>query len=334
MASNVDIVIITYNQEEFIEPCIRSAVEQTAHNVRITIIDDCSSDRTPEIAEALARQCGNARFLRNEKNLGERHTSNKAFATTNGDYFLLLHGDDLLHPRFVEETVNNGLEKHPSCSFSYALASRIVGGEVIDDLYQFIPRLATGPHDLLPYLCFTNWISPSFGIMRRSACEKFGAIQSYIDKKAPTFLDHYMYSRLAAHGDCYVVSERLGQYRIHDKQTSSVIRQRMNEYAIVVYDLIFSDVEHFDVKHRYMAKANQIGRLLTMNGIARTVLEMIRSPEIAPILRPTAAALLTTIADTLGNFTFDSSRDASARNFQLEDPRNLDVLRSAASKIS
>ena len=45
----VSIMIITYNQEEFIAETIESCLSQTYENIEIIVGDDASKDRTPSI---------------------------------------------------------------------------------------------------------------------------------------------------------------------------------------------------------------------------------------------------------------------------------------------
>ncbi|MGS0749162.1 glycosyltransferase [Halpernia sp. GG3] len=45
----VDILMCTYNGEDFIEQQIQSILDQTHTNFRLIIVDDISADRTVEI---------------------------------------------------------------------------------------------------------------------------------------------------------------------------------------------------------------------------------------------------------------------------------------------
>ena len=49
--SKVSIVLPSYNGERFIRESIESVIAQDYDNWELIIIDDCSSDSTPEICE-------------------------------------------------------------------------------------------------------------------------------------------------------------------------------------------------------------------------------------------------------------------------------------------
>ncbi len=49
--ARISIVIPSYNQAEFLEDAIESAYNQTFAAHEIIVINDCSTDNSPEIAE-------------------------------------------------------------------------------------------------------------------------------------------------------------------------------------------------------------------------------------------------------------------------------------------
>lgn len=331
--AKVDIAVITYNQQDFLEDCVESCLQQSYRDVAITIFDDASTDGTEEICRDLVEQWPGIRYVRNAENLGVARNARKAFLETDAPYFNLMLGDDRILPNFLAETVR-GLDDNPDCVFAYGLAHRIVGDTLCSGMHTFLPLLPTGYHDLLNYLCFTNWIIPSFAVMRRSALHRTGHFDYHLRKDERGFLDHNLLAPLATLGPAYVLNKRIGYYRMHENSSTASIQKenRYKEQAVHVYDNIFHDIERYDNKTRYMAKANQIGRLLTANGIAQTALDMLRSFEIGSILKPIEADFLETIRSTLADFVFDS-QETRARSFVLETPYNLARLAEHVERL-
>jgi glycosyltransferase involved in cell wall biosynthesis len=93
-----------FHHERFIEQAIRSVLDQTYVPVELIVVDDCSTDRTAEIAEGLARDHGFT-FVRNEENSGLNPTIERALSLSSGVYVSVLASDDWLPPDKIAEQV-------------------------------------------------------------------------------------------------------------------------------------------------------------------------------------------------------------------------------------
>ena len=63
------IIITAYNSEKYIKRCISSLLNQNFGDYEIIIIDDCSTDNTPDVVKNLQKDYPCIRYFRNEKNL-------------------------------------------------------------------------------------------------------------------------------------------------------------------------------------------------------------------------------------------------------------------------
>jgi glycosyltransferase involved in cell wall biosynthesis len=100
-------VVSCYNQEAFIGEAIAGALAQTYSPLEIIISDDCSKDRTFDIAEEkVAAYSGPhvIRLNRNERNLGIGGNVNRAMEFCHGELILLADGDDVSLPSRTEVT--------------------------------------------------------------------------------------------------------------------------------------------------------------------------------------------------------------------------------------
>jgi len=96
----VTIAIPTYNRaDSYLRKTIESALAQTYPHVEILVSDNASTDGTP----ALVRSLGDARlrYSRLGENIGANRNYNRCLEQASGDYFLLLHDDDLIDRDFV-----------------------------------------------------------------------------------------------------------------------------------------------------------------------------------------------------------------------------------------
>lgn len=103
----VSVIIVTYNQENFIAECIESCIHQTYLNFEIIIADDCSSDSTSSIIEEYSKKFpGLVKSIRNPTNKGVTENHNSALKHARGELICFLGGDDVLYPTKVEEQVS------------------------------------------------------------------------------------------------------------------------------------------------------------------------------------------------------------------------------------
>src|ERR1700758_5389476 len=89
---HLSVLIDTYNHERFIEQAIRSVLEQDMPmgDVEIVVVDDGSTDRTPEIARRFEPR---VRVIR-KANGGQASAFNLALPQTQGEIIAMLDGDD------------------------------------------------------------------------------------------------------------------------------------------------------------------------------------------------------------------------------------------------
>ncbi|WP_051937839.1 glycosyltransferase [Ghiorsea bivora] len=95
----VSILIISFNQEAFIEEALKSALEQDYENLEVVVADDGSTDRTPDIILSYAeRYKGRLIAIVGEPNLGITGNSNRGLRLCEGKYVAFQGGDDVLLP--------------------------------------------------------------------------------------------------------------------------------------------------------------------------------------------------------------------------------------------
>jgi glycosyltransferase involved in cell wall biosynthesis len=110
MAPFVSVLIDTYNHERYIEQAIVSVTEQDfpASDFEILVVDDGSTDRTPEIVRKFAPR---VRLLR-KKNGGQASALNAGIAEARGDVVAFLDGDDWFASGKLT-AVMNALSRNP-----------------------------------------------------------------------------------------------------------------------------------------------------------------------------------------------------------------------------
>ncbi len=119
-----------YNGEKLIAGCIRSVLEQTYTNFQYIIVNNCSTDRTLEIAQAFAQQDSRIRVHDNTEFLNVVDNHNKAFSLIPAEakYSKNVDADDWIFPTCLAELVKVA-EEHPTTGMvtSYVLNGKHVG---------------------------------------------------------------------------------------------------------------------------------------------------------------------------------------------------------------
>jgi len=97
----VTIGIPTYNRADgFLIQALESAVNQTYPCIEIIVSDNCSTDHTEEVVHGFSSP--RIRYFKHTDNIGPVNNFNFCVQEARGQYFLLLHDDDLIDPDFVE----------------------------------------------------------------------------------------------------------------------------------------------------------------------------------------------------------------------------------------
>ena len=103
----VSVITPVYNGEEYLAECIESVLAQTYQNWDYTIVNNCSTDRTLEIAQAFASRDRRIRIHTNDRfaPVIENHNIALRQISPASKYCKVVFADDWLFPRCIEEMV-------------------------------------------------------------------------------------------------------------------------------------------------------------------------------------------------------------------------------------
>ncbi len=118
----VTIVTALFNKEKYIEECINSVLNQSYSNWEMIIVDDCSHDRSFEIASKHAKADPRIKVIQMSKNSGAGISRNRAINLAKGDIIAFLDADDVWHHNKLkihlnEMTANNAAFSHTSYGY-------------------------------------------------------------------------------------------------------------------------------------------------------------------------------------------------------------------------
>jgi glycosyltransferase involved in cell wall biosynthesis len=120
----VSIVTPVYNEEKHLPECIESILAQTYQNWELTIVDNCSTDATADIARRYAAGDSRIRLHQNQQFLPAiaNHNAAVRLISPASTYCKVVLGDDWIYPECLERMVAIA-ERHPSVGLvgAYAL---------------------------------------------------------------------------------------------------------------------------------------------------------------------------------------------------------------------
>jgi glycosyltransferase involved in cell wall biosynthesis len=123
-ASDVSVVMATYNGALFVREALASIAAQTLQPSEVIVVDDASTDDTREIVTAWqSRSAVPVRLIRLEANSGgPARPLNRGIAAATGRYVAVLDQDDVFLPIKLAEQAR-ALDEHPDCGLVFALCA-------------------------------------------------------------------------------------------------------------------------------------------------------------------------------------------------------------------
>lgn len=227
MKPDVSVIMSVYNGEAYLEEAIESVVNQTFQNWELIVINDCSTDSTPQILERFARKDARIKVHTNEVNLRLPRSLNKAVSLCEGKYIARTDADDICLPqrlqkqfRFMEENREVAL---CSCRFmtvkNGVYASGGAGGRC--DHASIQAMLLVSNPILHP------------GVMARAEIMK----QFPYDPTHTCTEDLELWTRMVAQGQkMQILPECLMIYRLHDKQITSTTLEKQRVEVLRVQE--------------------------------------------------------------------------------------------------
>ncbi|SIO19967.1 Glycosyltransferase involved in cell wall bisynthesis [Carnobacterium alterfunditum] len=101
----ISVIIPVYNIAEYLPRCIDSVISQTYKQLEIILIDDGSTDRSPEICKSYVQKDRRIKFI-SKKNGGQGSARNLGLSLCTGDFVTFVDSDDWLVNDIYSHCVN------------------------------------------------------------------------------------------------------------------------------------------------------------------------------------------------------------------------------------
>jgi len=207
----VSVIIPTYNRCNHLKRAIESVLAQTYEPFEVIVVDDASTDETPEMV--LEIEDDRIKFIRHETNRHVSAARNTGITHANGDYLAFLDDDDVWYPEKLIKQCQLLQRTPDSTKFVYCWMDIYDGENIVDEL---CPELSGDIFlKTLPSQPITNI---STLLVEREAIEQVGNF----DESLPRGNDGDFIRRLSKSYTVDYVPERLVRYNAgeHHRITS------------------------------------------------------------------------------------------------------------------
>lgn len=205
------ILMATHNSGPFLTATLESALNQTFPDFELIVVDDGSSDETPQ---RLLRYTDPRMRLLRQSNQGQPAALNAALKIARGAFVGFLDHDDLWLPTKLERHLA-WFDRHPEVDLTFSW-SRLIDEEGRDlGLHPRYWRGAASFGELLEDFVIGNTSSV---VMRREALERVGGFDAALERCFD--LDAFARVALLRPGNVHAIEEVLTLYRRHCGQMS------------------------------------------------------------------------------------------------------------------
>ncbi len=217
----VSVVVPSYNHAAFISKCLHSIIRQTHPPTELIVIDDGSTDGSPQVIERALKRCSFSCELIVRANRGLSATLNEGLERSRGAYFAYLGSDDVWLSPFLERRVEL-MEARPEAVLAYGHTYVV---DEHDRIIECTTDWARGYVDGHARQMLLRRIAPSSPtvVYRRTALEKHGW------NERAKLEDYELYLRLSVEGEFAFDERVMSAWRQHGFNVSRNLSMMLSE---------------------------------------------------------------------------------------------------------
>lgn len=252
----VTVVVVSYNQSQFIKENLDSIKNQTYKNIQLIVGDDASPDHSVEIFEQWLQE-NNYSAAKNfhTKNTGLPIMLNECLDLAKGKYIKIIAADDFLHPESLEKSVyileKLGNEYGMSFSHTHAVNN---DSQIIEDIADYDALGNIDPYLFREELLKGNRIAALTVLLRTDVVRETGKYDSKF-----IIEDYYRWLKVSEKYLIAYIPEKLAYYRLHADNISKVKADRIEMEAATLQMM-------FDKKGVSRGSINHITQQLYQSG--------------------------------------------------------------------
>ena len=237
MTSNlVSVIIPVYNSEIYLEECLDSIISQTYQNIEIIVVDDGSTDSSPEILKKYSDKVN----IISQKNQGLASALNTGIQQMQGKWFKWFSPDDVMYPYTIDILVDEAKKYSKTIVYS--------NWEIIDEKGNKLREFCESNYNELSNFEYNvrlldgQQINVNTTLIPSFLFDKI-SIRKLDD---PVAIDYmiFLYSALLYNVKFRLIQKPLVKYRIHSKQLSHKNISNTLNYVSKIKNEILNQLEN------------------------------------------------------------------------------------------
>jgi len=286
----LSIVVSSYNYGPYLRSAIDSALTQDCRHLQVIVVDDGSTDDSIDIIKSY----GNRIETLFQQNQGQVQSCTAGLALCCHDIVIFLDSDDRLETFAAKEVM--ALWTAETVKVQYALQAIDRKGALVNTIFPKYPHGLT-PETIRAEL-FRAGVYPATTTSGTAFSRRFLEQVMPIPSSYGCDIDDALNVAAPLYGDVQTLRKTLGQYRVHDRNTSAHAELTVERFALYAKDA--------EERTRYLEDQCRSHGLTLENGIIRNDLAywenhlaaaVLKPAQRLPLLLPTLRAASSSILD-------------------------------------
>lgn len=262
----VDILMCTYNGEDFIEQQIQSILDQSYKDFRLIIVDDISQDRTVEIIKKMILTDNRIEFHQNEKNLGYFNNFLSSLSFIKADYLFFADQDDVWLENKIEIQLQDLMKENESVLMNFSNSFLLYD----ETDFKTIKKSKRNPNKIKAFysspidLALKNIVAGHTILIRSKQIPYIKQKISKIKDRNNLYFDYVLTLILLEVGKIKFLNKSLVYFRQHPNSTSTKMRMKYyiyvasNAFAISEISNSSKMINYFSVLNTVASKKSNL----------------------------------------------------------------------------
>ncbi|MFL9834773.1 glycosyltransferase [Chryseobacterium terrae] len=224
--SKVSIIVLTYNQENFIEKNLKGIFMQKINfPIELIISDDCSKDTTPIVIEEYIKNKPShveIKFIKHKKNLGATSNFYHALKQCSGKYLAFCEGDDYWTDENKLQLQYDFLEGNKEYSMCFHQVKNISSDPLINEgIFAKVED-----KDYSGMEIYQHWIVHTTSVFMKTEVLQNKAVQKLFKHPELLYFDTFLYMACSLNGKIRGSGLTMSSYLRHEEGISNGINYK------------------------------------------------------------------------------------------------------------